>query len=142
VLDDVEGRRFAVDPAGERSPPLVVAALDVELDERSGELLALPRRGGFAGAKTNDRVPHPDRLPRPHRQVADDPVALVEQADDRDPLGHWRDSGLGSGEHSLGARLLRLPLRRLIAPAARQNERERNHRRHRSHHVYSGIQGW
>jgi hypothetical protein len=145
VLDDVERRRLAVKPSGEHSPPLLVAPLDVELDKGSGELLALPRRRRFAGEKANDRVPRPDRLSRPHLQVSDDPVALVEQADDRDPLGHRSHARLGSCQHPLGRllRLLfRLLLRRLVASATRQDEPERNHRRHRSHHCYSGIQGW
>ena len=67
-----------------------VAAAHVELDEGAGQLVLLPWRGVFAGAQPDDRIADPHRLPRLQRHVAADAVALVEQADDRDPLRHRR----------------------------------------------------
>jgi hypothetical protein len=106
--------------------------LDLKLDERPGELLLFPRSARLAGAKPDDGVPHPHRLPRPHRQVADDPIALVEQADDRDPLRHGRDARLfGGGPRRFGdhrpRRLLLLILLRaigLVAAARGGGERQ------------------
>ena len=42
VLDDVERRRFLVEPAREHPAPAFVRPLHVELDERAGQLLILP----------------------------------------------------------------------------------------------------
>ncbi len=70
----------------------------------------------------------------------DDAVALVEDAEDRDPLGHRSHSALPRG----GRR--RLPRRRsanlLLVAAAARGERERNQQRCSGfRHAYSGIQG-
>ena len=51
VLDDVERRRFLVEPAGEDPLPVPVGPLHIELDEGAGQLLRLPRRGRLAGAQ-------------------------------------------------------------------------------------------
>jgi hypothetical protein len=88
VLDRVERRRFLVEPARKDPAILTVRAAYVELDESAGQLLVLPGRGGFAGAQADDHVTDPDRLPRPQRQIALQAVALVEQAEHRDPLRH------------------------------------------------------
>jgi hypothetical protein len=72
---------------------LSVRPLDVHLHEGAGQLFLLPRRARFAGAQADRDILHPHRLPRLQRQVADDAVALVEQAEDRDPLRHRRDAG-------------------------------------------------
>jgi len=101
VLDDVERRRFLVEPAGEDplEPPLRIA--HVELDEGAGEFLHLPRRAGLAGAEANDDVADPDRLARFELDVARDAIALVEEPEHRDPLRHrsrprrHRGHGLG-----------------------------------------------
>jgi hypothetical protein len=141
VLDDVERRRLLIDPAGEYAPPLPIAALDLKLEEGSRELLALPGRRRLARQQPDDGVFQPHRLSRPHCQIAHDPVALVENADHRDSLGHRSDPGFGSGEHIGALRLFRLLLGRLVAAATRENERKRDHQRSRSHRDYSGIQG-
>jgi hypothetical protein len=106
--------------------------LDLKLDERPGELLLFPRSARLAGAKPNDGVPHPHRLPGPHRQVPDDSVALVEQADDRDALRHRRDARLFGGrprrfgDHRPRRLLLPILLRpiRLVAAARGGGERQ------------------
>jgi hypothetical protein len=92
VLDDVERRTFLVKPAGEHALELSLWIADVELQEGAGELLLLPGRGGLAGAQTHDRIFDAERLPRLHRQVARDAVALVQEADDGDALGHRRSA--------------------------------------------------
>ncbi|HEY0595081.1 MAG TPA: hypothetical protein VGD20_04685 [Sphingopyxis sp.] len=47
-----------------------------------------PRRGLFARAQPHDRAADPCRFAGLHLKVADEAVTLVEQADDRDALGH------------------------------------------------------
>ena len=97
MLDEVERRRFPVDPTGEDSPPLILRAAHVELEKGAGQLLHFPGRGRLAGAQSDDRVADPDRLAGPHRQVARQAIALVEEADDGDALRHrrrpWRLGG-------------------------------------------------
>ena len=93
MLDDVERRRFLVEPAGENAAELAVRAAHVELDEGPGQLLGLPRRGRLAVAQPHDHVADPDGLAGPEREIALDAVALVEQAEHRDPFGHGRGAG-------------------------------------------------
>jgi hypothetical protein len=73
---------------------LAVRALPIDLHECPSQFLRLPWRGGFTGAQANGHVLDAHRLAGPQRQVADDAVALVQEAEHRDPLGHRRDSGL------------------------------------------------
>jgi len=127
VLDDVERRRFLVEPAREDAPPARIAPLDVELDEGAGQRLGLPRRARLAGAQPHHDVADADRLPRLHRQIALEPVALVEQADDRDTIRHRR---FGAAERiglwsvrRLGFGLGRRGTRRVAARAERQRGR-------------------
>ena len=58
--------------------PALVCPLHVKLHERAGQLLIFPRRRRLARTQPHDRVIHPDGLPRLQRQVADDPVTLVQ----------------------------------------------------------------
>jgi hypothetical protein len=90
MLDDVERRRFLVQPAGEGAPPFGVRALHIHLHEGAGQLLHLPRRRALTGAQAQNHIAHAKRLARLHRQVARDAVALVEQTDDRDAFRHRR----------------------------------------------------
>ena len=101
MLDDVERRRFLVEPAREDPLEAAVAIADVELDEGAGELLRLPRRGGLAGPEADHDVADAKRLAGLELDVARDAVALVEQADHRHPLRHRRGAGRDSG-HGLG----------------------------------------
>ncbi|KQN91587.1 hypothetical protein ASE90_01940 [Sphingomonas sp. Leaf67] len=55
-------------------------------------MLLLPRRGALAGTQADDHITDARRLTGLERQVAGFAVALVEQADHRDPLGHRRRS--------------------------------------------------
>ncbi|AIT06536.1 hypothetical protein MC45_09325 [Sphingomonas taxi] len=95
-----------------------VAAADVELHERTGELILLPGCGMFAGPQPDDRIADADRLPGPQRQVATDAVALVEQADHGHPLCHRRATGRQSdvgGRDGLDAlALVRLARREIL----------------------------
>ena len=93
MLDDVERRAFLIHPARKHPAPIAVRALDIELDERSGQPLGLPRRGRIAGAQPDQRVLGANRLARLEGEIADDAVALVEQGDHRHPLGHRCDPG-------------------------------------------------
>jgi hypothetical protein len=122
--------------------PAVVGTLDVELHEGAGQLLGLPRSAGLARAQPDDGVLDPQRLTRLHRQVAHNAVALVEQADHRDPLGHRGHARLRPLAHRLlrlrAALLLRLGA--LVALAASQRQRSGEDRD--GAHGYSGFQAW
>jgi hypothetical protein len=97
VLDEVERRRFLVEPAREDALPTSLRVADVELDEGAGQLLHLPGRAGLAGAQPHHRIPDPHRLSRLQREVAGDAVALVEEAEHRHALRHRRRPGRDRG---------------------------------------------
>jgi hypothetical protein len=141
VLDDVERRRFLVDPAREDAAPALVRALDIDLDEGSGELLLLPRRGRFARAQTHQQIFPSRRLARVERDILHDAVALVEDAEDGDALRHRSDSALARR----GRRRLfgRLNGRVLLFPAspARSEGKRKQPGGAMLLHFYSGIQG-
>jgi hypothetical protein len=115
--------------------------VDVELDEGAGQLLLFPRGGLLARAEADDRVLPADRLTRPKGHVLDDPVALVENPQHRDALGHRSHSALpGRGHRDLLVRRSRriLLLRALAAGGERKRDEERSGE---LRHFYSGIQG-
>jgi hypothetical protein len=117
VLDDIQRRRFLVEPAGEDAAELAVRPAHVQLDERAGQLLGLPRGSGLAVAQPHDHIADADGLAGPQRQIALDAVALVEQAEHRDPFRHGRRAGREL-RHRLG-HVDRLVLdRRVILAAA------------------------
>jgi hypothetical protein len=145
VLDHVERRRFLVEPARKGALPLPVRPLHVELHERAGQLLAFPRRTRLARLQANDRVPHPHRLPGSQAQVANDPIALVEEAQNGDALAHRRDSDLlrrGGTSAVLRGRGLRPGLLRLLLllPLSAGGERKKRRRGARDK-PHSGVQG-
>jgi hypothetical protein len=142
VLDDIERWRFLVEPAREDPLPALVDLLDVELDERSGERWRFPWRGGFARPQPDDRIAHPQRLPRLHCQVANDAVALVEQADHRDPLGHRRLADIL--QRGPFARVDQRRLRLLVVGGAIASAKQRggDEQERGSAHAYSGVHAW
>jgi len=146
MLDDVERRAFLVQPPRKSAPRLAVGPDHVELDERTGQRVVLPRRAGLAGAEPDHRVADPDRLSRLERKVANDAVALVEEAEHRDPLGHRGDPGvdrraLGNvgGDGFLVAALG--GARRALVTSA-QHQRRRRDQESRADHFYSGFHAW
>jgi len=148
MLDDIERWRLLVKPPGEDALIAAVALPHVELDEGASELLNLPGRRGLAGAQPDDHIADPRRLARPQGEITRQAVALVEQADDRDALGHRCRAGGEAGDglrnvHRLsrGIAVGRIALRR----AARAAGGERKHGRHRNKreaadHAPSGVQ--
>jgi hypothetical protein len=140
VLDDVERRRFLVEPAREDTVPFAVGLLHVDLHEGAGQLLLFPRRRRLARAQPDQQVLPSHRLPGVKRDVLGDSVALVEDAEHRDALRHRRDAGLVRRRRRGGIprRLSRLLL--LFATASRERQRKQNRSTRRSH-AYSGIQG-
>ena len=104
--------------------PALIRPLDVELHEGARQLLIFPRSSRLAGPQPHDSVIHPKRLARLQGQIADDAVTLVEQAEHRDAVGHWRDPCLLANtrtrrwEPSAICLLLRL----IVAPAPRQKQ--------------------
>ena len=147
MLDRVERRGFLVEPTREHPLPAAVGALHVELHEGAGQLLKLPRRRRLAGAQPHHGILDAHRLPRLQPDVAHDAVALVEQAEDRDSLGHRRHSGLVGREagrllDDRRALLSRLLLRALRAIAAGARHGRRDQENCRATHAQSGVQGW
>jgi len=98
VLDEVQRRRFLVEPAGEDPLPPPLRVPDAELDEGAGQLLNLPRRCGLAGAQAHRRIADPNRLAGLEGEVAGDAVALVEEAEHRHALGHRSRAGRDRGD--------------------------------------------
>jgi len=117
--------------------------LPVDLDEGAGQLLDFPRRRRLASAKANDDVLHPHRLARLQSQVPDDAVALVQQTQHRDPLGHWRYPGLIPGSswnvNCYGLIALRLALLGTVATGCKKRQCNRQEGRV-AQHAYSGFQ--
>ena len=68
--------------------PTLVRPLHVKLHESAGQLLIFPGRRRLARTQPHDRVIHPDSLPGLQRQVANDPVTLVQKSEDGDTLSH------------------------------------------------------
>jgi hypothetical protein len=138
MLDDIERRRFLVEPARKDSIPLPVRTLDVDLDKSSGELFRLPWRRRLARAKPHGHVLPARRLAWMQGDIAHDSVALVEDGEDRHPLRHRGDPGLvrrGGGG---------LPCRDLIllGAAVARGQRKRNQQQGGGQsHAYSGIHG-
>jgi hypothetical protein len=140
MLDDIERRRFLVEPAREHAVPVLVGLLDVDLDEGAGQLFLLPRSRRLARPEADDHVLPPDRLPGMERDGLNDSVALVQHAEHRHALRHRSDAALSIGSRS---RLPRL-WQRSIFPRllAARDERERGEERCcDGSHAYSGIQG-
>lgn len=79
--------------------------MNVELQESAGQLLILPRRSRFTSAQADDHIFHANRHAGLHPEIADNAVALVKQADHRDPVLHRSDADLLPGT---GARLGKL----------------------------------
>ena len=120
---------------------MLVRLLHVDLDERAGQFLLLPRGGRLARPQPHDHVFPADRLAGVQRDRLDDAVALVEQAENGDTLRHRRHSALavrsGRGLPRLGQGHVLV----LLAFPAR-GERKRGHQECRAQlHAYSGIQG-
>jgi hypothetical protein len=109
MLDHVERRAFLVQPARKDPLPTPPRLLDVELDEGAGQLLILPRGTHVARAQAHHGIAKADRLAGLERDVAHDPVALVEQPEHRDPVRHRSHPGhrldrLGNVDgHGVGA---------------------------------------
>ncbi len=103
-----------------------------QLHEGPGFLGRFPLGGAFAGAQADDGAADADALTGFERDVADKSVALVEQAEDGDPLGHLGDPGIGvffasSDRRSLGNRAdVGWRRRRGFALAVTTRQRERD----------------
>lgn len=138
MLDDIERRAFLVKPAREDPVPQFVGALDIDLNEGAGQPLGFPRCAGLTRPQANDDVFHSYRLARFHCEVAHDPVALVEQADDSDPLSHRGGTDLidNRGQSDLVLNLVEI----LFAHVAsgQQGERQSN-RGDTQAHAWSGV---
>jgi hypothetical protein len=129
VLDRIERRRFLIQPSRKDALPALVGSLNVELDEGAGKLLELPGRRSFASAQAHDRVLDLNRLARTNGEVANDAVALVEQAEHGNPLRHRGNPCLIGGSRGRrgrrGALLRRGSAFRLLLTLVASADRER-----------------
>jgi hypothetical protein len=141
VLDDVERRRFFVDPPREDPVPALVRPLHVKLYEGAGQLLVFPRRGRLASAQAHDRVVHPNRLARLQSQIPDYAVALVEETEHRDALGHGGDARLLARARVGAGQARAVGLLRLIAAAAACQEQQQYGAANRGN-SQSGFHAW
>ncbi|KKW93132.1 hypothetical protein YP76_05875 [Sphingobium chungbukense] len=128
MLDHIAVRPFPEQPAGKVAAPFIVGgAAHVELHEGAGFLNIFPGGGGFAGLEPDDGVAHAQRFAGLHLEVGGDAVALVEQADHRDPLVH---RCTGQGRFVAVANLLpfdpdgtgTVPAGHVVATAAREHQ--------------------
>jgi hypothetical protein len=117
--------------------------LHIDLHKRAGQFFFFPRRRRLARAQAHDHVFPAHRLAGMERDVLDDPIALVEQAEDRDPLAHGGHPRLIDARRSrrVGDHRARRILLVSAAPAGRNGERKHGERGSLAAHVYSGIQG-
>lgn len=99
MLDNIAVGPLLEQPSRKDAVPLVVALLlHAQLHERTGFGRRFPWRRRFAGAQPDNGTAHPRIVAGAHFQILYQPVALVEQCDHGDALGHRR--------HSSGAALL------------------------------------
>jgi hypothetical protein len=116
----------------------LVALAHVDLNEGAGQFLLFPRRGRLARLEPHNHILPPRRLAGMERDVLDDPVALVEHAEDGNALRHGRDVGLVRAGRG---RLFRGDLVRLLAAAAARRNAEDQQQGKGAPHAYSGIHG-
>jgi hypothetical protein len=145
VLDDVERRAFLVQPAREYPAPLAVGTLNIELDERAGQLLIFPGSAGFTGAQSDHGIADSDSLAGLQREIAHDAVALVEEAKNRDPLRHRGDAGVGIDRfrHVHRDRIFVTAVRLRGAAIATRRQKQRGGEQEGGRgapHAYSGTQ--
>ncbi len=123
--------------------PAPVGLEHVQLQEGTGQFLFFPRRGRLARLEAHYDVLHPHRLVRVKLEVADDAVALVEQAQHGDALGHRRYARLlgGGARHFDGDGIA---FGRLFVAAVAAGERGKRGKRgkgqRRFSHFWSGVQ--
>lgn len=98
--------------------------MNVELEESAGQPFILPRRSCFASVEANDHIFYANRHSRLHLKVADDAVALVEQADHRDPVLHRCDADLLPGTGSRLGKLDPVALVLVLAALAAGREKQ------------------
>lgn len=155
MLDHVAIGAFLEQPARKDAIPFVVALiLHRELDKGAGFGRIFPWRGRLARPQADDRAADTRRIAGLHLKVADQAVALVEQAEHRDTVGHRRRAldaadflrhafGLGDLRRLVAA--ARLARRRPVAGRERQRRHDgeahgRGQARHENAHSAPGRQ--
>lgn len=95
MLDDVAVRPVLEQPAGKNAPPLRRPVLEHDqLDKRTRFLRHFPLGGALARADAHDGATNANAFAGFQADIAHQPVALVEQAEHRHTLWHWRDAGI------------------------------------------------
>jgi hypothetical protein len=119
---------------------LPVRPANIDLDECAGKPFLFPRRRGFARLEAHRHILYPHGLARLQGQVANDPIALVEQAEDRNSFGHWRDARLicRGARHLFGNRLI-FGLVIALAASRGGGQQHKQQRGAGRQHSYSGF---
>ena len=97
MLNDVERGRFLIEPARKNTVPAPVGLLNIDLNKGARQFLLFPRSGRFTSAEAHDHVLPTNRLARVKRDILNDAVALVENAQNRGALRHGCDPALAIG---------------------------------------------
>lgn len=143
MLDDVAFGPLLEQPARKDAIPFVVALiLHGQLDEGAGLGRIFPRRGRLARPQPHDRAAGTDTVAWLHFELADQAVALVEQADHRDALVH-RGRALDPADllwHALGLGELRARFARTLSIVAAVARSERGRRDKRQKRDSDGVQ--
>jgi len=90
MLDDVQRRALGEQPARMDAVPLLVDFKHIDLNEGAGQLVRFPGSRLVASLQADDHVADPNRLARLELELTGLAVALVEQAEHRDPVLHRR----------------------------------------------------
>lgn len=150
MLDDIALGPVLEQPAGKDAAPVLRSVIEHDqLDERPGFLRTFPLGGALAGAQPDDRTADTNAFAWLQRDIANEAVALVEEAEHRHALFHWRDAGigivassrlgLGQGPGFGGRRGRCRALAFTTAKQHRRGERRTGQKGFRPHHGASGV---
>jgi len=95
------------------------------LQESASQLFILPRRSRFTSAQADDHILYANRHSGLHPEIADDAVALIEQADHRDPVLHRCNADLLPGTGGSLGKLDPVALVLVLAALATGREKQR-----------------
>lgn len=96
MLNDIAVRPFLEQPAREDALPLVLAMIkNNQLHECAGFWRRFPLGCSFASTKADHRATNANTLAGLQRDVPDQAIALVKEAEHRNPILHGSHPGIG-----------------------------------------------
>jgi hypothetical protein len=133
VLDDVAFRPILEQPAGEDPAPILRPVIEHDqLNKSAGFLGHFPLGRAFTGAQADDRAADADAFTGFQCDIADEAVALVEEAEHGHTLLHRRDAGIHiirAGRARLGQRARFRRRRRFLRLAITAGKQQRGSQR-------------